>query len=351
MPNPLSRILLITAYCSVLITAPLVHAQTLQQAQDVLARLQTEQADISEQIKNLEAEVAARQNELAAAKTKPAPEKDELDAADKELAAAKAAHAANPNDMNETSLKNAELKHHLAERKYLKSSGNAMELQGLLQRAENQLTTLRNTLSANIGKIDAQKRAVAVAAQEASATAEAEKLKAAERKIAAEKQAAEQARNAELAAKQKAAEEQQQLADAAAAKALAEKNAAEEAAKKSAEKANGLSRLTDRAAVSQENARINALLEKFWGKGKVNQIMYLRRDGSESKSSNTLRDIGHLQYRTELLAPAGKVALNIGFRKWELEFASADAGQPFVFIYDQTDAEKPRLVYYLKSLE
>jgi len=328
-----------------------LQAQALTQAQDELARLQTEQTAISEQIKALEADVAAKQAELAAAKTRPGPEKDELEVADKELVAAKAAHAANPNDMNETSLKNAELKRHLAERKYLKNSGNAMELQGLLQRAENQLTTLRNSLSTNISKIDAQKRAVTVAAQEASAKAEAEKQKAAKRKLAAEKAAAEQAKNAELAAKQKAAEEQQRLAEAAAAKALAEKTAAEEAAKKSAEKANGLTRLSDQAAVSKENARINALQEKFWGKGKVNQIMYLRRDGSESKSSNTLRDIGHLQYRTELLAPAGKVVLNIGFRKWDVEFSATDAGQPFVFIFDQTNAEKPRLVYYLKSLE
>jgi hypothetical protein len=45
------------------------------------------------------------------------------------------------------------------------------------------------------------------------------------------------------------------------------------------------------------------------------------------------------------------VVLNIGFRKCDVEFSATDAGQPFVFIFDQTNAEKPRLVYYLKSLE
>jgi DNA repair exonuclease SbcCD ATPase subunit len=343
MSKLLSRLLLILASSSVLLPS-LLQAQTLQAAQNALTELQTEQTGLKAQINRLEADVAAKRSELAAAQSRPSPERDELDAAEKELVTAKAAHATNPNDMNQITLKNAELKHHLAERKYHKSSSAITDLREQLQRSEDQLNAARSSLAANSTKIDEQKRLVSTAASKAAANAEIEKQQALQRKLAAEKEAAEQA----VSARQLA---QKQAAEAAAAKAQAEKTAAAEAAKKAAEKANGLTRLNDKTAVSNEQARINTLLEGFWQKGKVNQVMYLRKDGSESKGSNTLRDLGHLQYRSELTAPAGKVLLNIGLRKWEITFDQNDAGKPFVFIYDQSNNEKPRLVYYLKSLE
>jgi hypothetical protein len=363
MSKLLLRSFFISSFCTSLLFAPMVHAQSLKAEQDKMVQLQTEQTTLSAQIKQLETEIAAKQTALATVKAKPTTGQDELAIADKALADAKAGYAANPNDTNQTILNNAEFKRHLVERKLLKAGGvSSADLQTQLQTSEAELVTLKNSMSTNASNIDAQKILLADTEKQAAANAEMAKQKAAEQNKVVEQEAVKQQalntekakaaqQQADAAAEQAKVAAQQKQAEQQAATALVAKQTADAAAQKAAAESNGLVRLNDKAAVDKELVRITKLQETFWAKKKINEKMYLRRDGSDSKKSFTLRDLGNMQYRTEMVAVDGKSLLNIGFQKWELTFNPADAGQTFVFIYDQSTAEKPRLVYYLKSFE
>lgn len=308
---------------------------------DGKALLEREQAVLSQQI-------AAKQQQIATLRERPSPEQAELAEALKTLNDARAAHKAKGNADTEAKLKNAEFKYTLAERKFNKANADIDTLNNELEQLRQQLAATRQQArSAPSG--EAQN---AAAGQQRLAE---ERARRQEQELQRTRQEAEsQQREIErlkalLAAKEAAAKTAPAQPAAAAAPAPVPAPAANAAAA-----SEGLHKLSSRQEVVQSLQQLEQRLSglSLRARGGVNEVLYLKPKNrtATNKDRITLRALGLEQYRGEAQIEPGSYELVLGFKRWPLQFGDAERGT-FVFLYDNSDAQKPQLVLYDSALE
>jgi hypothetical protein len=84
----------------------------------------------------------------------------------------------------------------------------------------------------------------------------------------------------------------------------------------------------------------------------INDAMYLKRPDTKvtNKDKVIMRALGKEQYRGQTQVEAGQYQASVGFNQWPIEFTAGEAGQT-VFLYDNSDPKKPRLLIYNAGLE
>jgi hypothetical protein len=87
-------------------------------------------------------------------------------------------------------------------------------------------------------------------------------------------------------------------------------------------------------------------------RGGINDVLYIRSPNRKAtnKDKVTLKALGQEQYRGETEVEPGRYDLVIGLNKWPFEFAAGDQGT-FVFLYDNSNPQKPQLLLYNRALE
>jgi len=80
--------------------------------------------------------------------------------------------------------------------------------------------------------------------------------------------------------------------------------------------------------------------------------MYLKRPDTKvtNKDKIVMRALGKEQYRGQALVEAGQYQASVGFNQWPVEITAGEQGQT-VFLYDNSDPKKPRLLIYNSALE
>ncbi len=324
--------------------------------------------------------------DLSAALNQDSPEKDKLAAAKQAFNEAKSNFESAPSSANKSKMKNVEFQYVLAERKFKKANNkpNALKnkqetLNAELSRINSDISLLSNTISDQQLHID--KTRARAAATEQSRRTEQQRLKAAaasaeiarlKAKIA-QQEREEQAR-IELAMKkaelQLEAEEAQMAIEKQSQKTVREGSASQqnvsspapiisarsgELSEKSESNIVQLLSSSDVVAIQQKITDILNQPEKKKSSryNKILNIKTINNQGSSGRAkSNTLRALGHNIYRGSALLNGGDTMFIIGFNNWRQNVPIATTTKTaFTFIYDGSDPKKPRLTYFLSSLD
>lgn len=342
--------LLVAAACS---SSGYSHGQDVQQ-------LQREQAALHQQI-------AAKQKQIDALRNRPSPEQAELADAQREVDAARTAYKTTPNPDNEAKLKNAEFKYTLAERKFAKSHSEIDTLKADIDKLNAQIAAKQQQAQAVAQRATAEQAAARAKQQQQQQKLAEERTKRLQQqqeldraRQETEAQQREIARlKAMLAAKEAAAAAAAKAAPAPApapslAKAQPAAMPAANAASSSDVNGPGAHQLTSQQQVVKALQAVEKHLADLSvrERGGINDILYIRNPNRKAtnKDKVTLKALGKEQYRGEAEVEPGNYDLVIGFNKWPHKFGGDDRGT-FVFLYDNSNPQKPRLLFYKQTLE
>ncbi len=315
-------------------------AQTVQAEQQKLVNAEARLSTLQAQQVQLQKDIKAKQAAIDKASNAPSPEKDKLDDAHLVAQQAAAAYKAEPSATNKSKKSNADFKVALAERKYLKSNSELTQL-------ERDNTALKNQQSDNAAEISALTTQIPQQQQQLAElkTRQLETQQQLQRDAEQERIRAEHARTEAARAQAVLAEQEtKQRAAATAALAIANKKALE---KQQAEEASSSLLLSDPPAIAAAEKRLSEALAGPGSTDQYNKILNIKpilADGKHGTvTSRTLRSLGKNQYRGATQLEKGDVIFVVGFYKWEQTIAKAGK---YTFLYDATDAKKPRLVYF-----
>lgn len=321
------------------------HSQTLPAERQKLASYQSQLNTLLTEQAQLQNTIEARQTEIANVRSKPAPGQDKLVKAQSAVAKAEQAYQADPSATNKSKLSNAEFKLALQERKYNKSNTELSALEDEMASLKNQSSNNEAEIARLKTTIKQQETQITVVQAQQQEQARVQQQQAIEQeKIRAQQAAAKMQREKALIAQQVAAEQAAATAAIAAATATADKQALEK-------KDEDVIYLGTRAAIAAEEQRLLGATANASGKqyNKILNIKPILADGSSGEvESNTLRTLGNDQYRGNASLRAGKVQLIIGFNRWEYTFSKA---AEYTFIFDGSNPQKPRLVYFEEVAE
>ncbi|HEY3698454.1 MAG TPA: hypothetical protein VGK97_03925 [Spongiibacteraceae bacterium] len=338
----------------------IVTLSTASSAQDA----HNQQNGLEKDISALNQQIAAKQQQITALRNKPSPEQAELVAAQKVLNDARVELKKNPGAENEGKARNAEFKLKLAQLKFDKSNGDIETLNDDIDKLKQQASAKQQ----QIKELSRQASDQAADVQQQKLADERAKRQQQEQELARTKQEAESAQKeierlkAALAAKEaveaKAAAavptakvvEIPQPAEVAKAEAPRATPAAASAATTSA---NGISKLNSQDQVLRElQAMAQRVAQAGRGGDTTNLVLYMKQPGATAtnKDKITLRALGNNQYRGNAKIEPGQYEATMGFNRWPVEFAGNEGGET-VFLCDNSDAKKPRLLIYNSALE
>lgn len=360
--------------------------------------LRSQQASIEKDVAALNLQIAAKQQQIAALRSKPSPEQADVVAAQKILDAARAELKTTPGTDNEGKVRNAEFKLKLAQMKFdkanggievlndeidklkqqviarqqqikelnIQASGQAQALQQkqtderLKQQQEQAQELARTKREAESAQKEIERLKAALAAQEAAAAKTAvEKTVAASPAtsvapatlVAPATMAPATIENTPKPAPTKLTPAVQ--APAAQTQALATQTEAIKTAAAPSANANGPIKLNSQDQVLHELQTTSQLVaQAHRGEDTASLVLYLKHPGAATtnKDKVSLRALGNNQYRANTKVDAGEYEAVIGFNHWTLEFASSESGET-TFLCDYRDKNAPRLVIYQSSLE
>ena len=117
----------------------------------------------------------------------------------------------------------------------------------------------------------------------------------------------------------------------------------------------GIFLLTTKEQVQAEEKRLAKLQTKAGKRrsryNKILNIKTVRPNGSISRPKSTeLRALGNNQYKAKVKIKNSQVVFVVGFDSWRQSINRKPGGTNFVFIYDASNKDEPRLVYYDQSL-
>lgn len=365
-----------------LLTTTTVCAQTVSAEKARLQSIQASLAALQASIEPLQAEHSAAQAALAKASSLDVPEKTALDAAQQMLDEALAVFNAEPSPENKARLKNTEFKYALAERKFKKANKQLASAKQTAEQAATKLTAAQQQLAALTTSLAEQqltlektevaeqkRRNEENLLQQQAAAAEIARLKAEleqqKRREQARQQAEQQRLKAEAEAKALAAAQAREKAAAAqAALTNVAITASEEAAATTfttipittaeaaaTSKQAGIIFLSARELVQAEELRLQQALQAPGNKSKdYNKILNIKTVEANAKSmAYQLRPLGNEQYRGKVTLQAGDNIFSIGFNSWP-QTVQDNGDNSYIVIFDRSNPEEPRLVYYPESL-
>lgn len=318
-------------------------------------------AVIERDIATLNQQIASKQQQIATLRNRPSPEQSELNNAQKRLAEARTAFQANGSAENESRAKNAEFKLKLAEIKYNKAHPDVDVLVDEVEQLQSQLAVRQRE-----AKEPRETKAIPETGT-APKAADTQASQAKARQQEQRQQELQRQQEQELARSRQEAEAQQKEIDrlkaALAAKetketavhaapAAAAKPVEQIAATKPAVIGGGAMKLISSQEVAQELQQLAQRLTAPGPDRGANDALYLKRPDTKvtNKDKVILRALGKEQYRGQAQVDAGNYQISVGFNQWPLEFNATEAGQT-TFLYDNSDAQKPRLLIYSSSLE
>ncbi|MFA7555503.1 MAG: hypothetical protein WCY88_14740 [Spongiibacteraceae bacterium] len=347
-------------------------AQTLHAEQQELAKYQQQLSTLQAQQQQLQASLQKNNQALKPLLQKKSPEQELLNDAQEQLNQAKINFQAENSPDNQARIKNAEFKYALAERKFNKANEDLVELQQKTDELNAQLAATNNKITNLNKQKDAQHALIAkLKAQQAdtqSRQAEQQKLTAAAAQAEIARLKA-QLKQQELEAQAKIERAREEAATVAATVTTANKvNTTTTAAVIPAatakaqttqlnaaatiQKTQGITLLNNTDQVRAEESRIKQLLatetgSRDKGYNKILNIKIIDSNGNAGPAeANSLRPLGHDNYRGTVTLNNGTNLFSIGFNRWEQQVSAAGAGTKFEVIYDESNPKTPRLIYY-----
>lgn len=349
-----------------LAAALLFSMPALAQGNDAsVSALRATLADLSQEQRALEVELATKREQLVALRNRPSAEQAELLEAEAAVRQARSELAANPAPDVQARLNNAEFKLTLAERKWSKSNAEAAALAEVIaalerrlseqkaaeQRTRQQLAAAERSVQDRLVRERAERerkeRELELTRREAEAAqAEIERLKA----LLAEREAASQTEAGEAAGEEAAAAAE----PAATTRSSATIEPSARPADQAPPAADGLARLATQSEVLTELRRLQAAVAQADGRERlVNDVLWAKRfdgDREVDKIRVSLRALGNGQFRGQEQLPAGDYRLVVGFDEWPLTLSGHEAAAAQVFLLDRS-SDASRLVLYSEQLE
>jgi chromosome segregation ATPase len=345
----LSFLVLFTTICF----ANTALSQNAASEQAKLDKYQQQLSKLQAQSKQIASEISKKQAELEGLKQQSSPEQEAVDEAQQMVDQAKAEFNDTPSEANLSKITNAEFKLKLAIRKFNKANGEAGKLADDIDALSQKATT-------NTGDINKLQQQIA---QQKTKLQQAQK-----RELAA----AEEAKQAKLLAKQKAeaeaakaeverlkamlAAQEAEKAKAAVAKAAPETKAApapapvaKAAPTQAAQKVANpvVTYLTDAAEASKLIGQFNDAANANKGQNLKNLVLHIRGD---KNLAITLFAAGNGIYKGKAKVRSGNTVLEVAPNTWNTEI-SGDLHKEFVtFIYDSSNPDAPRIVYFEAAL-
>lgn len=315
---------------------------------------------VDRDIATLTQQIATKQQQIATLRGRPSPEQAELSGAQAKLAEARAAFKANGSAENESRAKNAEFKVKLAEIKYSKAHPDVGTLVDELEQLQSQLAAKQREAKEPREAVAAKPAVEPAPAKPADNLAAAAAKRQQEQELVRAKQESEAQQKeierlkAALAAKE--AKEKEAAAASAAPAPAAAKPAATPVAPKVAEPKTGTGggalKLIAAQEVVQELQQLQTRLAAPGPDRGTNDALYLKRPDTKAtnKDKVVLKALGKEQYRGQAAVESGQYLISVGLNQWPVEFTAAEVGQT-TFLYDNSDAQKPRLLIYSSALE
>ncbi|MBL4828226.1 MAG: hypothetical protein JKY66_11050 [Spongiibacteraceae bacterium] len=341
-----------------------INAQTLQSLKNSLAESGKRIDALNAEQERLYADISTNNATLTALSNTASPEKVKYEEAKIQLDQATEDHRSKRTSKSKAIMSNAAFKHALAERRYKKANTNEISLQ-------EKNTALNNKLTKNTNRLDALNRShkqyekkIALKSTELARSQQALKEKnalqqqrAAEAEILSLKAALAQkdsppsiAIQAKLPTKQVVLPTPKPITPT-----IANTATAKPPEKTSASIGGDIVLLSTKEQVKEEEQRLKDLDTKLGKKrsryNKVLNIKTARSNGSLSRAkANTLRALGNKQYQAVVRLKHATFVFSIGDKQWRATTPKTFKNTKYVFIYDETNTESPRLLYFDKSL-
>ncbi len=348
-------------------------ALTIACSTGALAQEARSPLNIERDIATLNQQIVAKQQQVNTLRDRPSPEQSELNAVQRTLNQARAAYQANASADNEGKAHNAEFKVKLVEIKYNKAHADVNALVDDIDKLKSQLASKQREAKEATKQIAEQQKANE-RQQQQKASDEQAKHRQQEQELQRTKQEAEaqqkeiQRLKAELAAKAappaapvKPIEVAKPAPTAAVSSATPSAStnsttAAPSPAAPASAAATGASigiiRLQDQQQVAHELQQLEQRVAGVVGDRGANESLYLKRPDvkTTNKDRIALLALGKGQYRGKGTIDSGHYQATIGFFQAPVEFAAGDQGLT-IFLYDNSDPKKPRLIIYSSALE
>jgi hypothetical protein len=324
-----------------LLAASIVSQSALAQpsSQD-LSRLQARQAELQEEIQSLREQSVSLSQQMANTEPSDGPEKAAYDEAVAGFEQASEQYETDPTPTNQSRLRNAEFKMHLAERKFRSANSELRQLEAKQDGVESELIRVRRELERVEKRIPEMKREIA-------AYRERQQAEAARRA-----RAEAEARNSAQASSDRpdATEKRVAKVDSRA------KPDNEPAANgnEPLELDRDFTLLTSRAQVLTELANLQLRIGGDGLKIRSNKILNVRHfvNGQEvEKNSDRFKGLGNYQYRANTVIQPGENRIRVSFFRWNIEMPEEFGGQEMVILMDASDRDAPRIIAYPESLE
>lgn len=324
-----------------LLAASIVSQSALAQpsSQD-LSRLQARQAELQEEIQSLREQSVSLSQQMANTEPSDGPEKAAYDEAVAGFEQASEQYETDPTPTNQSRLRNAEFKMHLAERKFRSANSELRQLEAKQDGVESELIRVRRELERVEKRIPEMKREIA-------AYRERQQAEAARRA-----RAEAEARNSAQASSDRpdATEKRVAKVDSRA------KPDNEPAANgnEPLELDRDFTLLTSRAQVLTELANLQLRIGGDGLKIRSNKILNVRHfvNGQEvEKNSDRFKGLGNYQYRANTVIQPGENRIRVSFFRWNIEMPKEFGGQEMVILMDASDRDAPRIIAYPESLE
>lgn len=329
-----------------------VAAQTVESETAKLEQLRQRMNNLHKNQQQLEQKVSQLQSSLKGVQSRPSPEHEQLDAAQKVLEQARADYQAAPSEANSSRVQNAEFKLALIERKFSKTNSEATELSARIADLNNELEKNRSVIATTEQSIERQE--AAVTRLQSQRLAEERSMRQRQQEALQRTQAEAEAAQREIARlramlAQREAEAQKQAEQNRAAVASIPVQPQKTEARPGAKSATGNSLILTRQ--DQVVAALTAIQGKLENNDPrhppVNRILHVKHAGATD--SFKLKALGAEQYRAEVkVAGNGERELVVGFNRWNVEIPAAGE---YVFLYDGSNPKKPELHYYNIQLE
>lgn len=355
------------------------HAQSLKTAQADLVKNETKLKTLNNQKSRISTALQQKTKALTALTNTPSPEKDHFRATQIAYEKSQSTYQSTPSSQNKARMMNAKFKMALAERQYKKSHLQWPQLERETKTLKEQLTQNSIATTTLNDKITQQRTLVRKLQQEqVQKTRQLQKKQQDELK----RQKAQVAQmKADLLAREKQADTTKTLPEPkkpVTPKAMPLKKTAVSPPKaepgvtiverqppppKETKKVavvaknstkNSAILLATPQAIEQQEQRLKTLVSQSSGAKTIyNRILYIKSASQQpafETRSETLDSLGYNQYKGKGRLTSGDTIFAIGFYRWHQTVPEHADGQPFTFILDLTEKNKPNLYYYQSNL-